>query len=97
MTRYLIRRLWQSLLVLFGISLIVFIILHLTGDPAVLLMPPDATKEDIDNFRKIMGFNDPLFIRWPPWNSLNPPWRFFAETQYGRFLTGAIVGNKCLG
>jgi ABC-type dipeptide/oligopeptide/nickel transport system permease component len=93
MSRYLVRRLWQSLLVLFGISLIVFIILHLTGDPAVLLMPPDATKEDIDNFRKIMGFNDPLFIRWPPWNSLNPPWRFFADTQYGRFLTGAMVGN----
>jgi len=58
MTRYLVSRLWQSLLVLFGISLIVFIILHLTGDPAVLLLPPDATKEDIDNFRKIMGFRD---------------------------------------
>jgi ABC-type dipeptide/oligopeptide/nickel transport system permease component len=93
MTRYLVSRLWQSLLVLFGISLIVFIILHLTGDPAVLLLPPDATKEDIDNFRKIMGFNDPLFVRWPPWNYVNPPWGFLADTQYGRFLTGAIVGN----
>ena len=57
MIRYLARRFWQSLLVLFGISIIIFIILHLTGDPAVLLMPPDATKEDIDNFRKLMGFN----------------------------------------
>jgi len=93
MTRYLARRLWQSLLVLFGISIIVFIILHLTGDPAVLLLPPDATKEDIDNFRKIMGFNDPLFVRWPPWNSLQPPWRFLTETQYGRFFTGAIRGD----
>jgi len=93
MTRYLIRRFWQSLLVLFGVSLIVFIILHLTGDPAVLLMPPDATKEDIDNFRKIMGFTDPLFVRWPPWNYLNPPWRFLADTQYGRFLAGAMVGS----
>ncbi|MBI4574398.1 MAG: ABC transporter permease [candidate division NC10 bacterium] len=93
MTRYLARRFWQSLLVLFGISLIVFIILHLTGDPAVLLMPPDATQEDIDNFRKIMGFNDPLFIRWPPWNNLDPPWRFLADTQYGRFFRGAILGD----
>ena len=67
MTPYLFRRFWQSLLVLFGISLIVFILLHLSGDPAILMMPPDATKEDIDNFRKLMGFNDPLFLSWPPW------------------------------
>jgi peptide/nickel transport system permease protein len=93
MTRYLARRFWQSLLVLFGISLIVFIILHLTGDPAVLLMPPDATREDIQNFRKIMGFNDPLFVRWPPWQYLHPPWRFLADTQYGRFFMGAIRGD----
>jgi peptide/nickel transport system permease protein len=93
MTRYLARRFWQSLLVLFGISLIVFFILHLTGDPAVLLMPPDATKEDIENYRKLMGFNDPLFLRWPPWQYLDPPWLFLADTQYGRFFTGAMRGD----
>ncbi|MEK6716183.1 MAG: ABC transporter permease [candidate division NC10 bacterium] len=93
MTRYLAHRFWQSLLVLFGISLIVFILLHLTGDPAVLLMPPDATQEDIENFRKIMGFDDPLFLRWPPWKYMHPPWRFLADTQYGRFLKGAVLGD----
>jgi peptide/nickel transport system permease protein len=93
MTGYLVRRVWQSLLVLFGISIIIFTILHLTGDPAVLLMPPDATQEDIDNFRKLMGFNDPLFFRWPPWEHLSPPWRFLTETQYGRFFTGVARGD----
>jgi ABC-type dipeptide/oligopeptide/nickel transport system permease component len=86
MTRYLFRRFWQSLLVLFGISLIVFILLHLSGDPAVLMMPPDATKEDIDNFRKLMGFNDPLFVTWPPW-------RIMTDTQYGRFVGGVVRGD----
>ena len=47
MKSYLLRRLWQSLLVLFGVSVVVFLILHLTGDPAALLLPPDATAEDI--------------------------------------------------
>jgi ABC-type dipeptide/oligopeptide/nickel transport system permease component len=93
MTGYLVRRLWQSLLVLFGISIIIFTILHLTGDPAVLLMPPDATKEDIDNFRKVMGFNDPLFLQWPPWEHLRPPWGFLTDTQYGRFFTGVVRGD----
>jgi ABC-type dipeptide/oligopeptide/nickel transport system permease component len=86
MTHYLFRRLWQSLLVLFGISLIVFILLHLSGDPAVLMMPPDATKEDLENFRKLMGFNDPLFVNWPPW-------RIVSDTQYGRFLGGVVRGD----
>lgn len=93
MTGYLFRRLWQSLLVLFGISIIIFAILHLAGDPTLLLLPPDATQADIDNFRKIMGFDDPLFIRWPPWEYLDPPWRFLTDTQYGRFFTGVVRGD----
>jgi ABC-type dipeptide/oligopeptide/nickel transport system permease component len=86
MASYLFRRFWQSLLVLFGISLIVFILLHLSGDPAVLMMPPDATKEDIENFRTLMGFNDPLFLQWPPWS-------IFGGTQYGRFVSGLLRGD----
>jgi ABC-type dipeptide/oligopeptide/nickel transport system permease component len=93
MSRYLLRRLWQSLLVLFGISVIIFVILHLTGDPALLLLPPEATREDIENFRKLMGFNDPLFLRWPPWEYASPPWRFLTDTQYGRYFTGVLHGD----
>jgi ABC-type dipeptide/oligopeptide/nickel transport system permease component len=61
---YLLRRLWQSLIVLFGVSVVVFLILHLTGDPAGLLLPPDATAEDIANFRRAMGFDDPVAVQY---------------------------------
>jgi ABC-type dipeptide/oligopeptide/nickel transport system permease component len=61
---YLLRRLWQSLLVLFGVSVVVFLILHLTGDPAALLLPPDATAEDIAKFRTAMGFDDPVAVQY---------------------------------
>ena len=64
MTTYLRRRLWQSLLVLFGVSVVVFLILHLTGDPAALLLPPDATAEDITKFRTAMGFDDPVAVQY---------------------------------
>jgi ABC-type dipeptide/oligopeptide/nickel transport system permease component len=64
MTAYLVRRGWQSLLVLFGVSAVVFLILHLTGDPALLLLPPDATAEDIAKFRTAMGFNDPVTVQY---------------------------------
>ena len=64
MKSYILRRLWQAVLVLFGVSVVVFAILHLTGDPAALLLPPDATAEDIARFRKAMGFDDPWIVQY---------------------------------
>jgi peptide/nickel transport system permease protein len=42
----------------------VFFILRLTGDPTYLLLPPEATKEDIALFRHQIGFDRPLFIQY---------------------------------
>ncbi|MBI4271378.1 MAG: ABC transporter permease [Candidatus Rokubacteria bacterium] len=64
MRAYLARRLAQSLLVLLGVSFVVFFILHLTGDPALVLLPPDATAVDIREFREAMGFNDPFLVQY---------------------------------
>jgi len=68
---YILKRLFHSIFVLIGISVVVFIILHLTGDPAALLMPMDATPEQVAQFRKEMGFTDPLLVQY---------WRFFKGT-----------------
>lgn len=73
---YILKRLFHSIFVLVGISLVVFIILHLTGDPAALLMPMDATPEQIAQFRKEMGFTDPVIVQY---------WRFFKGTLHGDF------------
>src|SRR5262247_2955876 len=64
MTAYVLRRLAQAVLVLFGVSFVVFFMLYLTGDPAVVLLPPDATAEDIRKFRETMGFNDPFIVQY---------------------------------
>ncbi len=61
---YLLRRLAQSVLVLLGVSFVVFFILYLTGDPALVLLPPDATAEDVREFRARMGFNDPFIVQY---------------------------------
>jgi peptide/nickel transport system permease protein len=61
---YFLRRLLQSLLVLFGVSFVVFLILYLTGDPALILLPPDASIEDVRRFREAMGFNDPFIVQY---------------------------------
>jgi peptide/nickel transport system permease protein len=64
MRTFLGRRLLQSLVVLFGVSFVVFAILHLTGDPALVLLPPDASAEDVRRFREAMGFNDPFLVQY---------------------------------
>jgi peptide/nickel transport system permease protein len=64
MRTFLLRRLLQSLVVLLGVSFVVFAILYLTGDPALVLLPPDASPEDVLRFREIMGFNDPFFVQY---------------------------------
>ena len=76
MKGYILKRLLHSIFVLVGISLVVFIILHLTGDPAALLMPMDATPEQVAQFRQEMGFNDPIVVQY---------WRFFKGTLRGDF------------
>ena len=61
---YLFRRFLQSLLVLLGVSFVVFGILFLTGDPVLVLLPPDASIEDVKKFREEMGFNDPFLVQY---------------------------------
>jgi ABC-type dipeptide/oligopeptide/nickel transport system permease component len=60
MQRYLLSRLVQSFLLILGVLVLVFIMVRLTGDPARLMMPRDASPDDIEAFREVMGFNRPV-------------------------------------
>lgn len=64
MHAYIIRRCLQSLIVFGAILVIVFLMLQITGDPAAVLMPLDASEEDIQAFRKEMGFDQPLQVQF---------------------------------
>lgn len=64
MFAYVVRRLAQAVLVVFGVVLVVFLLTFLSGDPALLLLPPDATREDVLEFRRLMGFDDPLWVQF---------------------------------
>jgi len=64
MGQYIIKRLLQSIIVLIGITFVVFFVLNLAGDPVELMMPPGATIEDIEMAREEMGFNDPVLVQY---------------------------------
>ena len=64
MISYLIQRLLHGLLVLWGVSLIVFGLSYLGGDPARALLPLDTAPEDVEAFRHAAGLDQPLPIQY---------------------------------
>jgi ABC-type dipeptide/oligopeptide/nickel transport system permease component len=65
MGRFILRRLFQSLIVLIGASAIAFFILRVVpGDPASLMLPENATKEELHQMREAMGLNLPIWTQY---------------------------------
>ena len=64
MQRYFLSKLGQSILLIFGVLLLVFAMVRVTGDPATLMMSREASPEDLEAFRERMGFNDPVHVQF---------------------------------
>lgn len=60
MTRYIIKRIAHALLLLAVLAVVVFFATHLLGDPASLMLRPEATQEQRQALRVDLGLNDPL-------------------------------------
>lgn len=64
MLKFAAQRFGQALIAVFGVLTIVFIVLHLSGDPTLLLVPPDASAEMIAELRRQLGFDQPLWVQY---------------------------------
>jgi len=71
----LVRRVVRLVVVLAGVTLVTFAILHVSGDPVSLMMP-EAPEADRVALRQAMGFNEPLPVQFA---------RFLANTARGNF------------
>jgi peptide/nickel transport system permease protein len=60
MMRYICGRLAWSVLALWGITLAVFVVVQLSGDPTALYMGPEGTTKDYQILRTALGFDRPL-------------------------------------
>ena len=67
---FLARRLLHLAPVLLGVSVIVFMVLHLApGDPAEVMLGANANKEDLDRLRTQLGLDQPLHVQYFTWIS----------------------------
>mgnify|MGYP000066294998 CR=1 FL=1 len=64
MRTFVVRQIVRIIAVIFTIETLVFIGLNLTGDPVRALLPPTATKDDIEALKKHLGLDKPLIARY---------------------------------
>ncbi len=67
---FVVRRLMFSLLVLFTVSIVVFLVVQiLPGDVAVMILGTEATPQDVEVLREKLGLNRPVYTRYLEWVS----------------------------
>ncbi len=76
MRRYLARQLVQLVVVIIGISMLAFAILHVIGDPVLLLLPQNAGKEEYARYHKLLGLDKPIYVQY---------WKFASRAIQGDF------------
>jgi peptide/nickel transport system permease protein len=73
---YLVRQAVQLAVAVVGISILAFAILHVIGDPLVLLLPQNAGKEEFERHRKLLGLDQPIHVQY---------WKFASQAVRGDF------------
>ncbi len=87
MQRYILKRLLQTLVTIWIISIGVFMLTRLTGDPADLMLSPLASAQDRDVFRKVWGLDQPVWMQY---------WTYATGMLRGDFGTSIYWGQPTL-
>ena len=76
MQRFILGRVIQSLVSMFVVSIVVFALVRLSGDPIQIMMPAEASKADIELVRAHLGLDRPWVVQY---------WRFATQALQGDF------------
>jgi len=87
MQRYILKRLAQTLVTIWIVTVVVFMLTRITGDPVDLLLNPMASEEDRAVARKAWGLDRPAYIQY---------WRYISGLMRGDFGTSIYWGEPNL-
>jgi ABC-type dipeptide/oligopeptide/nickel transport system permease component len=85
---FLIQKLGHTAIVVFCVLTLVFVVLHMTGDPVMMLLPPNASREEIDALTRTLGLDQPLIVQYG---------RFLARIARGDFGTSLQHQQPAMG
>ena len=93
MFNYILKRLGLALLVALAVSMIAFLLLRLSGDPAVAIAGEGARQVDIELIRQTYGFDRPLVVQYFDWL-----WKMlrgnFGDSIYFKTAAGPLIFAK---
>ena len=91
MNNYFVRRILQIIPVLLIISFIVFSLVFVAGDPVALMLPDDATSEDVELLRESLGLNDHFIVQYTTylWNLVQGD--FGESYRYGQDAMSIVL------
>jgi peptide/nickel transport system permease protein len=91
MGSYIVRRLLQSVVVLVGVTLLVYFILFQTGDPTFLSVSTDASQAEVERVRHLLGFDRPWYVHYAEFLSKAVRGDFGASLRQGVPVTGIVL------
>jgi peptide/nickel transport system permease protein len=84
---FIVRRVIQSLIVVLVMSLVVFVGVHVVGDPVHILISDDMTQEEIERFIQKLGLDRPVYEQY---------WHFLANAARGDLGNSFVYGEPAL-
>jgi len=91
MRHWIAARLAQTVLVVFLSLTAVFGMVRLSGDPVLLFMPMDIQAKDVEEYRRRLGFNDPLVIQYARFMKNAVRGDFGESLRYRRDALGLVL------
>ena len=93
MLAFVVRRLLVALSVAFTVSVVSFMLLHLSGDLATSIAGPEATAEQVEDIRKQFGLDQPIvmqYLHWL-WDALHFD---FGRSYYFQDTVMGLIGER---
>jgi peptide/nickel transport system permease protein len=86
-SRYILRSLIQLFLVTWAVATTAFLLVFMSGDPVMLMVPMTATREEIEALRDAFGLNQPLWVQYA---------RYMVRAVQGDFGVSIKAGQPAL-
>ena len=88
MLKYIVKRFVQMIVVLFVVSILVFMLTNFIGDPVDMLVPENATVEQVESARARLGLDKPLPVQYGI---------FLKDVLHGNFGKSYTYGKPAMG
>ncbi len=92
--RFILLRLGQAILSLWVVSVIVFGLGRITGDPVDVMLPIDATHEERKQLREQLGFNAPIWTQYANYMRNSFKGQFGESIKYPDYETIGLVLDR---